>query len=212
MAEETPKERVDRELIELLNELRVLLPGVQVLFAFLLTVPFNAGFANASTFHRTLLLVALLASALAVGLLVAPAAQHRILFRAQEKQRLLWRSNLFAISGVLLLAIAVVGSVLLVVDYLFLFLVASISAGLVAAVLRVGMAAPADRPAGSVPARRAARSGPGGRLVDHAVSNSARTPSRRTGRVWSKRSRTSRAAASMRAGSAVGASSVALRV
>jgi len=135
MGEETPKERVDRELIELLNELRILLPGVQVLFAFLLTVPFNTGFSNASTFHRSLLLVALLAAAFAVGLLVAPAAQHRILFRAQEKQRLLWRSNLFAISGMLLLAVAVVVSVLLVVDYLFHLLAASISAGLVAAVL-----------------------------------------------------------------------------
>jgi Family of unknown function (DUF6328) len=135
MGEETPKERVDRELIELLNELRILLPGVQVLFAFLLTVPFNTGFSNASTFHRSLLLVALLAAAFAVGLLVAPAAQHRILFRAHEKRRLLWRSNLFAISGMLLLAVAVVVSVLLVVDYLFHLLAASISAGVVAAVL-----------------------------------------------------------------------------
>ena len=135
MGEETPKERVDRELIELLNELRILLPGVQVLFAFLLTVPFNTGFSNASMFHRSLLLVALLAAAFAVGLLVAPAAQHRILFRAHEKRRLLWRSNLFAISGMLLLAVAVVVSVLLVVDYLFHLLAASISAGLVAAVL-----------------------------------------------------------------------------
>jgi hypothetical protein len=72
---------------------------------------------------------------LAIGLLVAPAAQHRILFRAPEKRRLLWRSNLFAICGVLLLAVAVVVSVLLVVDYLFQILVASICAGLVAAVL-----------------------------------------------------------------------------
>jgi Family of unknown function (DUF6328) len=135
MGEESSKERLDREFIELLNELRILLPGVQVLFAFLLTVPFNAGFLNASTFHRLLLLVALLATALAIGLLVAPAAQHRILFRAQEKRRLLWRSNLFAISGVLLLAVAVVVSILLVVDYLFQFPLASISAGLVAALL-----------------------------------------------------------------------------
>jgi hypothetical protein len=137
MGEETSKKRLDRGLIELLNELRILLPGVQVLFAFLLTVPFNAGFSNATTFHRSLLLVALLATAFAIGLLVAPAAQHRILYRAraQEKQRLLWRSNLFAISGVSLLAVAIVVSMLLVVDYLFQFLLASICAGLVAAVL-----------------------------------------------------------------------------
>ena len=135
MGEESSKERLDREFIELLNELRILLPGVQVLFAFLLILPFSAGFLNASTFHRLLLLVALLATAVAIGLLVAPAAQHRILFRAPEKRRLLWRSNLFAISGVLLLAVAVVVSVLLVVDYLFQFPVASISAGLVATLL-----------------------------------------------------------------------------
>ena len=70
MREESSKERLDREFIELLNELRILLPGVQVLFAFLLTVPFSAGFLNASTFHRLLLLVALLATAVAIGLLV----------------------------------------------------------------------------------------------------------------------------------------------
>ena len=135
MEGETAKERVDRELIELLNELRVVLPGVQVLFAFLLTVPFNTGFSNASTFHRSLLLVALLASAFATGSLVAPAAQHRILFRAQDKQQLLRRANLFAISGVLLLAVAVVVSVLLVVDFLFQIRVASICAAAVAALL-----------------------------------------------------------------------------
>ena len=90
---------------------------------------------DASGLHRLLLPVALLTTALAIGLLVAPAAQHRILFRAQEKRRLLWRSNLFAISGVLLLGVAIVVSVLLAVDYLFQFPLASISAGLVAAVL-----------------------------------------------------------------------------
>lgn len=84
MGDESSKERLDREFIELLTELRVLLPGVQVLFAFLLTVPFNTGFLDASTFHRSLLLVALLTTALAIGLLAAPAAQHRILFRARK--------------------------------------------------------------------------------------------------------------------------------
>ena len=82
-----------------------------------------------------MLLVALLAAAFAIGLLVAPAAQHRILFRSKEERRLLWRSNLFAIGGMLLLGVAVVVSVLLVVDYLFNLLAAWISAGLVATVL-----------------------------------------------------------------------------
>jgi hypothetical protein len=112
MGEETSKERLDRDLLELLNELRILLPGAQVLFAFLLILPFNTGFSDASTFHRSLLLVALLAAAFAMALLVAPAAQHRILFRSKEKRRLLWRSNLFAIGGMLLLGVAVVVSVL----------------------------------------------------------------------------------------------------
>jgi len=129
------KARIDRELIEMLNELRVMLPGVQVLFAFLLTVPFAAGFSRANDLHQALLLTALLTAALAVGFLVAPAAQHRVLFRAREKERLLRRSNRFAIVGTAFLAVSVTASVLLVVDYLFRWWWAATAAGIVAAVL-----------------------------------------------------------------------------
>jgi 4-amino-4-deoxy-L-arabinose transferase-like glycosyltransferase len=135
VSDESPKERVDRELGELLQELRVALPGVQVLFGFLLTVPFSNGFTHANEIHRMLLLIALLTAALSICFLVAPAAQHRILFRAQSKTRLLKRSNLFAITGVVLLAASISVCVVLVVDYLFHTAVATVCAALIAAVL-----------------------------------------------------------------------------
>jgi hypothetical protein len=126
---------MDRELMELLNELRVALPGVQVLFGFLLTVPFAAGFEKASALHRLLLLIALVTAGLAIGFLVSPAAQHRILFRARSKQRLLWRANLYAITGMLMLAFSISVSVLLVVDYLFRLRVAAVCTAAVALLL-----------------------------------------------------------------------------
>ena len=73
------KERIDRELMELLNELRVALPGVQFLFAFLLIVPFSPQAPELSDFQRDVYLATLLAAAVATGLLIAPAAQHRVL-------------------------------------------------------------------------------------------------------------------------------------
>jgi hypothetical protein len=117
--EESHKERVDRELIELLNELRVALPGVQVLFAFLLIVPFSESFASASDPQRSLYFVALVAAAIASGLLIAPAAQHRILFRNHDKEALLERANGLAIAGNVALAVSICASVVLAVDFLF---------------------------------------------------------------------------------------------
>jgi hypothetical protein len=135
VSDESSEERVNRELGELLQELRVALPGVQVLFGFLLTVPFSNGFAHATGVQRTMLLVALLTAALSICLLVAPAAQHRILFRAHSKSRLLKRSNMFAITGMVLLASSISVCVVLVVDFLFHLEVATVSAGVIAAVL-----------------------------------------------------------------------------
>jgi uncharacterized membrane protein YidH (DUF202 family) len=135
VTEETPKQRVDRELMELLNELRVALPGVQVLFGFLLTVPFATGFEDADAFHRSLLLTAILTAGLAIAFLVAPAAQHRILFRAQHKKELLKRGNVFAIVGMGMLSISISVCVLLVVDYLFRIRVASATAAVIAVVV-----------------------------------------------------------------------------
>lgn len=116
---ETHQERINRELMELLNELRVALPGVQFLFAFLLVVPFSQGVDELTDFQRDVYLVALLAAAIATALLIAPAAQHRVLFRQRDKEALLRRSNRSAFSGLVVLALAVCSALLLVVDVLF---------------------------------------------------------------------------------------------
>jgi hypothetical protein len=135
VSDESPKQRMDRELMELLNELRVALPGVQVLFGFLLTVPFAAGFEKASALHRLLLLIALVTAGLAIGFLVSPAAQHRILFRARHKKDLLKRANAYAIVGMTMLAVSISVCVLLVVDYLFAMRAASAVTAVLALVL-----------------------------------------------------------------------------
>jgi O-antigen/teichoic acid export membrane protein len=116
---ETHQERINRELMELLTELRVALPGVQFLFAFLLVVPFSQGVDDLTDFQRDVYLVALLAAAIATALLIAPAAQHRVLFRKRDKDALLRRSNHSAFAGLVVLALAVCSSLLLVVDVLF---------------------------------------------------------------------------------------------
>ena len=132
---ETHKERIDRELIELLNELRVALPGVQFLFAFLLIVPFQQTAAKITDFQRDVYFVALVSAAVATALLIAPAAQHRVLFRQKEKEELLKRSSRSAFAGTLVLAVAVVAALLLVVDMLFSRPLAWATAGGVAALL-----------------------------------------------------------------------------
>ncbi len=131
--EETRKERINRELIELLNELRVALPGVQFLFAFLLIVPFQQK--DLTTFQLDVYFVALLASALATGLLIAPAAQHRVLFRQHAKENLLKRSHRSALAGLLALGVAICAVLLLVVDVLFSTTQAWLTAGAVALLL-----------------------------------------------------------------------------
>jgi hypothetical protein len=129
MAEESEHERVDRELIELLNELRVALPGVQVLFAFLLTIPFAKGFASTTRFERDLYFGALAAAIVATVLLMAPSAYHRILFRHHDKELLVRHANRLAIGGMLALAIALAISLFLVSDYVFSSMVAAVAAG-----------------------------------------------------------------------------------
>ena len=117
--DEDQSERIDRELIELLNELRVALPGVQVLFAFLLTVPFSQGFENTTSFQRDLFFGVLVATAISAALLIAPSAWHRIRFRQRDKEMILSGSNRMAIAGLGLLALAMVGAVMLIADYVF---------------------------------------------------------------------------------------------
>lgn len=98
--------RLNRELIELLNELRVGLPGVQVLFAFLLTVPFTQRFSRLDSIQRDIYFLAVLATALASAFLIAPSAYHRLRWRQRDKERMLETSNHMAVLGVGFLALA----------------------------------------------------------------------------------------------------------
>lgn len=116
---ETPLERVDRNLEELTGELRVVVTGVQVLFAFLLVVPFDTGFAHIGGFERAVYFVTLIFAALAAVCVIAPSAQHRFLFRCEDKSHLVLVANRIVIAGLGFLALAMCGSLLLVATKLF---------------------------------------------------------------------------------------------
>ncbi len=116
---ESPKERHDRELIELLNELRVALPGVQVLFAFLLAVPFANGWTRTDDFQRDVFFVAFLATAVSSAFLIAPSAYHRLRWRVENKGKIVSLSNGLAIAGLFFLAVSISSVVLLVTDFIF---------------------------------------------------------------------------------------------
>jgi Family of unknown function (DUF6328) len=117
--DETEAERVDRNLQEFLGELRVALPGVQVLFAFLLVVPFNQRFPDITDFQKTTYFVTLLFTAAASVCLIAPTAQHRIEFRRQHKEQILLMANRLAVIGLGCLAVAMTGAILLITDLLY---------------------------------------------------------------------------------------------
>jgi Family of unknown function (DUF6328) len=114
--DETAAERLDRNTIELLNELRVVATGIQVLFAFLLVVPFNSGWHQVDSFERTVYFVTLLLVATSAFLLMAPPVHHRILFRRGEKRFLVRLANNLAIAGMALLALGFVGILILLSD------------------------------------------------------------------------------------------------
>jgi hypothetical protein len=116
---ESEEERADRNLSDLLQELRVALPGVQVLFAFLLTVPFTNRFDDLSDFEQKLYFGVLLAVALATVLLVAPTIGHRILFRRQQKEYIVTISNNLSLAGMALLAVSMCGAIALISDFIF---------------------------------------------------------------------------------------------
>jgi hypothetical protein len=117
--DETEEERLDRNLGELLQELRVALPGVQVLFAFLLAVPFQQNFTKITEFEKLVYFATLLLTALSAALLIAPSAYHRLTFRYQQKHRLVFVSNRLAIAGLGTLALAMTCAVMLITDVLF---------------------------------------------------------------------------------------------
>jgi predicted membrane channel-forming protein YqfA (hemolysin III family) len=112
-------ERLDRELIELLNELRVVLPGVQVLFAFLLTVPFTNQFARITNGQRQIFFATFLLTAAATALLIAPSAYHRLRWRQHDKAQMLVTANRLSIGGMVFLTLALVSASFLVTDLMF---------------------------------------------------------------------------------------------
>jgi Family of unknown function (DUF6328) len=116
---ESPKARHDRELIELLNELRVALPGVQVLFGFLLAVPFAQGWKNITAFQKDVFFIAFLATAVSSALLIAPSSYHRLRWRVEDKDRIVRISNRLTIAGMFALLVSIAAVVLLVTDYIF---------------------------------------------------------------------------------------------
>jgi len=143
---EDESERLDRELIELLNELRVALPGVQVLFGFLLTVPFSQGWSRVTDTERLVFFLTFLSTAVATALLIAPSAQHRILWRARDKDALLRRANSLALAGTAFLALAVTGAVWVVTDIIYAQAPASlVTAGVAGLFAWVWFAAPLIR-------------------------------------------------------------------
>jgi Family of unknown function (DUF6328) len=114
--EESPLERLDRNTLELLNELRVVATGIQVMFAFLLIVPFNTGFRRVSSFERTDYFLTLILVAIAAVLLLAPSIHHRILFRHHEKRFLVAVANRLAIAAMVFLALGFTGILVLLSD------------------------------------------------------------------------------------------------
>jgi hypothetical protein len=109
----------DRQMIELLNELRVALPGVQILFAFLLTVPFAQGWQRTTPFQRDVFYITLIATALSTACLIAPTAAHRLRFHQRDRRWVIETASNLTIAGLVLLALAIFGAVLLMTDYLF---------------------------------------------------------------------------------------------
>ena len=126
---ENPKERIDRELMELLDEIRTILPGVEILFGFLILLPFE--FSDELTgFERLLYVSAFLAVAAGLALLVAPSSYHRLRFREMDKERLLFVANRMVITATVLMAYGISATVYLVVETL----IGGVLAAIIAAV------------------------------------------------------------------------------
>jgi hypothetical protein len=130
---EDEQQRRNREVIELLNELRVALPGVQVLFAFLLIVPFSQGFSSVTPQQRYVYFATLLCTGISAALLIAPSSHHRLLWRQHAREERLKAANRLSIGGLAFLALAMIGAIFLITDVLF--------GGVAAAVSAVGLGA-----------------------------------------------------------------------
>jgi len=119
VADETKSERLDRELIEMLNELRVALPGVQVLFAFLLTLPFTQRFELLAARDKAVYFTGLLSAVVASALLIAPSSYHRLRFRTHDKERLIITSNRLILFGMGFVALAMGCSVFVIAEFVY---------------------------------------------------------------------------------------------
>ena len=137
MAEESEKQRIDRELIELLNELRVALPGVQVLFAFLLTLPFTPGFDKISESDQRWYFVSVVLTATSSMFLIAPSAHHRLRFRSRAKEQLLKAATAYAVAGLVFLAAAMATTMFLITDVVYDSSIAALTAGALGAATAV---------------------------------------------------------------------------
>jgi uncharacterized protein DUF6328 len=113
------EQKRNRQMMELLNELRIALPGVQILFAFLLTVPFAQGFQKVTTTQRSLFYASLLATALSTICLIAPSATHRLRFHKSDRAYIIEAANRYMIAGLVFLGIAIVLAFAMVTDYLY---------------------------------------------------------------------------------------------
>jgi predicted neutral ceramidase superfamily lipid hydrolase len=125
--------KLDRELGELLQELRVALPGVQVLLAFLLTVPFSQRFGSVSSGQRGMYFAAVIATAVATVLFISPTAYHRLRFRDRDKEHMLAVANRMTIVGTIFMAAAITAVIWVVTSLLFGTTPAILAAALVAA-------------------------------------------------------------------------------
>ena len=126
---ESKSERLNRELMELLQELRVVIPGVQVLLAFLLTAPFQQRFANLPGSMRNAFFASIACATLATAFLIAPSAHHRLRWRARDKERLVRIGNQMALWGTVFLAAAIVLALYVVTNVLYVSQLALLVAG-----------------------------------------------------------------------------------
>ena len=119
MTEDDEHERRNRQLDQLLQETRVIMPGVQVLFAFLLAVVFQQRFSQTTTFQRDVFLATILGATASTVCFIAPAAWHRVLFQQKDKRHIIKVANRFVISGLVLLALSMTFALVLVCDVVF---------------------------------------------------------------------------------------------
>jgi Family of unknown function (DUF6328) len=132
---ETAEERLDRNLNELLQELRVAETGVQILFAFLLTLPFTQRFGDVTRFERDVYFATLLCAGSASAFFIGPVSYHRMLFRKRDKRQVVSAANWMAVAGLACLAVAIVGVILLISHFLFGGVAAAIASGCMAVLI-----------------------------------------------------------------------------